>query len=349
MRAVRLLEPQSHPQVVDVDEPDPRPGEVVIDVGGAGLCHSDLHLMEWPAEAVEDLFDLPFTLGHENAGTVSAVGDGVTDVEVGQSVAVYGPWGCGHCHRCRQGHEQYCDNAEEVGAAGGGLGRDGGLASKMLVPDQRLLVPLPDGLDPKDAAPLSDAGLTPYSAVARLAHRMGPRTHTLCIGVGGLGQAGVRLAAEMTASTITAVDLDVDRLATAAALGAHHTVEAGDAAAEAVLGHTGGRGVDVVLDFVGNDATLALAMEVVRARSEVMVVGIGGGTVPFTFMEVPYGLSLSTTYWGSQHELVELLDLAARGLVPIETEHVTLDEVPATYERLERGEVTGRAVALPNG
>jgi propanol-preferring alcohol dehydrogenase len=156
MRALRLLKWKSDPVLVEVDEPAPGPGEAVVRVGGAGACHSDLHLMR---EFEHGLLPWgpPFTMGHENAGWVHALGPGVTGVEVGEPVAVYGPWGCGVCSRCQLGVETYCENpaGAPVASGGGGLGLDGGMAELMLVPAaSRHLVSLPEGLDPVAAAPL---------------------------------------------------------------------------------------------------------------------------------------------------------------------------------------------------
>ena len=165
MRALQLTAWQHDPELRDVAEPEPGPGEVVVRIGGAGVCHSDLHLLyEFPPELLP--YRPPFTLGHENAGWVEALGAGVTGLEVGEPVAVYGAWGCGHCVRCRQGMENYCVNQAQLACAGGGLGCDGGMAPLMLVPSARLVVPLGD-LDPTQAAPLTDAGLTPYHAIRR--------------------------------------------------------------------------------------------------------------------------------------------------------------------------------------
>ena len=150
MRAFQLVEWQQPPVLRDVPVPEPGPGEVLVKIGGAGACHSDLHVMEWPAGFLP--YELPFTLGHENAGWIEALGPGVKGWEIGEAVAVYGPWGCGRCQPCRMSLETLCERSSQLGAAGGGLGRDGGMAEYMLVPDPRLLVPLGD-LDPRDAAP----------------------------------------------------------------------------------------------------------------------------------------------------------------------------------------------------
>jgi alcohol dehydrogenase, propanol-preferring len=167
MRALRLLGWKQEPVLTEMPDPDPGPGEVLVEVGGAGACHSDLHLM-WDFNDEMLPWGPPFTLGHENAGWVSRCGPGVA-LEPGLPVAVVGAWGCGRCARCRQGLETYCERPADarVPGGGGGLGLDGGMADFLLVPSERFLVPLPDGLTPATAAPLTDAALTSYHAVRR--------------------------------------------------------------------------------------------------------------------------------------------------------------------------------------
>src|SRR5688572_1707505 len=162
MQAVQLTAWERPARLVEVPVPEPGPGEVLVRVAAAGLCHSDLHLMHWHAGALP--YELPFTLGHEVAGRVAALGAGADGVQPGDDVLVYGPWGCGRCRRCSLGEEHLCEAPGR--ARGAGLGRDGGLAEYMLVPSPRLMVPL-DGVDPADAAPLADAALTPYHAIRR--------------------------------------------------------------------------------------------------------------------------------------------------------------------------------------
>ena len=200
-------------------------------VGGAGACHSDLHVMEWPAGTLP--YELPFTLGHENAGWIEALGAGVKGWEVGEAVAVYGPWGCGRCRPCRTGLETLCERAAQIGASGGGLGRDGGMAEYMLVPDPRLLVPLGD-LDPRDAAPLSDAALTPYHAIKLALHQLVPGTSAVVIGVGGLGHMAVQILRALSPTRVIATDIDPGKLELARAVGAEHTVASGEHAAEEI-------------------------------------------------------------------------------------------------------------------
>ncbi len=347
MRALRLLEWKSDPQLVEVEDPVPGPGQVVVRIGGAGACHSDLHLMREFGPGVVP-WEPPFTLGHENAGWVHALGSGVTDLEVGQPVAVYGPWGCGTCRRCRLGMENYCEDplAAPVPGGGGGLGLDGGMAELMLVPAARLLVPLPDGLDPVKAAPLTDAGLTPYHAVRRSWPKLGPGSTAVVVGVGGLGHLAVQVVRATTAARVVAVDTREEARSLAAAEGADLTVAPEDAAAE-IRAATGGRGADVVLDFVGSDATLALGAAVGRTLGDLTVVGIAGGTLGLSFFSVPYELSVQTTYWGTRPELEDVLDLAARRLLRAAVTTVTLDGAVEAYHRMQAGTAVGRQVVVP--
>lgn len=346
MRALRIVAWKSPPELVEVPEPDPRPGQVVIRVAGAGACHSDLHLLH-DFEAGVVPWNPPFTLGHENTGWVEALGDGVTGLEIGEPVAVYGPWGCGRCARCRVGMEDYCERALEIGAAGGGLGLDGGMAPLMLVPSARHLVPLGD-LDPVQAAPLTDAGLTPYHAVKRSLGLLGPGSTAVVIGIGGLGHLGVQILAAMTPARIVAVDNRADALELATRGGADVVVRAGPDAPDQIRDATEGRGADVVIDMVGTDATLGLATAVARPFSHITLVGIGGGSHPFSFFSVPYEAAMATTYWGTLPELMEVLDLARRGLVRAEVQRFGLEDAALVYDKLAAGEIAGRAVITPN-
>ena len=347
MRALQVTKWHSDPELVEVDQPSPGPGQVVVKIGGAGVCHSDLHilgelgdLMPWP---------LPFTLGHENAGWVHEVGDGVTGAAPGDPVAVYGAWGCGTCARCRVGMDNYCENpmgAPVPGAGGGGLGTHGGMAEYLLVPDARHLVPLPQGLTPAEAAPLTDAGLTPYHAVRRSLPKLDPTTTAVVIGIGGLGHMAVQILKATSATRVVAVDTRKEALELALTLGADEAIDAGDAATE-IRQMTGGRGADLVLDCVGSDATMAAAAASARTLGDVTVIGIAGGTLGFNFFTVPYEVSFQSVYWGSRPELVEVLDLAARGLLRPVTTTYSMDRAPDAYRHLAAGTVTGRAVIVP--
>jgi propanol-preferring alcohol dehydrogenase len=346
MRAYQLVAWQQPPELREVPIPEPGPGEVLLKVAGAGACHSDLHLMEWPPGQMP--FEPPFTLGHENAGCVERVGAGVDGVRVGEAVAVYGPWGCGSCRACRRSSENYCERQAEIVTMGGGLGRDGGMAEYMLVPAARLLIPLGE-LDPREAAPLSDAALTPYHAIKRSLHKLSPGSSAVVIGVGGLGHMAVQILHAISPARIVAVDSSPEKLALAAEVGAEVTVPAGQDAAETIREATGGRGAELVLDFVGNDDTLALAAQCGRFEGDVALVGLAGGSLPFSFFSQPYECSISTTYWGSAIELIEVLELARTGRIHVYVERHPLEEAAEVYERLRRGEISGRAVVCPHG
>ncbi len=321
---------------------------MVVRIGGAGACHSDLHLMR-DFEAGSLPWGPPFTLGHENAGWVHAVGEGVTGIEIGQAIAVYGPWGCGNCPRCLLGIETYCDDPTHapVPMGGGGLGLDGGMAEFMLVPSVRHLVPLPEGLTPREAAPLTDAGLTPYHAVRRSLPKLTPGSTAVVIGVGGLGHLGIQILKATTAARVVAVDLREEAVTLAQGLGVDLALVPGDDAAAQIRSVTGGRGADVVIDFVGSDTTLALAAAVTRSLGDLTIVGIAGGTLPVSFFSVPYEVSIQTTYWGSRPELVEVLDLGARGLIRPTITTFSLDDAVRAYSALAAGEIEGRAVVIP--
>ena len=350
MRAVQMVQWQSDPELREVPEPEAGPGQVVIAVGGAGACHSDLHVLHDYPEGVVP-YELPFTLGHENAGWVHQIGAGVRGLEVGQPVAVYGPWGCGRCSRCSAGVEIYCEdpaNAFQAGG-GGGLGLDGGFAPYMLVPDARFILPLPDGLEPVQAAPLTDAALTPYHAVKRSLPKLVPGSNTVVIGVGGLGHLGVQLLKVLSPTNVIAVDVKENALELARTCGADVTIRSGDDVAAQVRDATGGRGADLVLDFVVAEPTLKLAQEVVRILGDLTIVGAGSATVPVGFYTQPYEASVQSVCWGSRPELAEVLRLAARGLLTPEVTTFALDDALDAYRQMQDGTLKGRAVIVPKG
>ncbi|MFD8303747.1 NAD(P)-dependent alcohol dehydrogenase [Streptomyces sp. NPDC059690] len=347
MKAVQYRRVGHAPEVVEVPVPEPGPGQVLLKVTAAGLCHSDLAVMGWPEEQFP--YPLPMTLGHEGVGTVAAVGSGVTAVAEGDDVAVYGPWGCGHCHNCAQGKENCCPRAAGLGILPPGLGSPGALAEYMLVDSPRHLVPL-NGLDPVQAAPLTDAGLTPYHAIRKSMPKLVPGSTAVVIGVGGLGHLAVQLLRALTPARVVALDVSKEKLELARTVGAHETLLSDGAAAARVRELTGGTGADVVLDFVGAEATLAVAAASVAVAGDVTIVGIGGGTLAVGFGGgLPFEVSASFPYWGSRPELMEVVELARQGLVSSHVETFTLDEAPTAYARLHAGDINGRAVVLPHG
>lgn len=349
MKALRLNTWKSDPVLEDLEVPRPGVGEVLVQVGGAGACHSDLRLLhEFGAGSLP--WQPPFTLGHESAGWVHTLGAGVTGLEPGQPVAVVGAWGCGACARCLAGLETCCDHPELALAPGGGagLGLDGGMAEYLLVPAARHLAPLPEALDPVHAAPLTHAGLTPYHAVRRSREKLVPGSTAVVIGVGGLGHLGVQILKATSAATVVAVDPRGNARDLAKRGGADVVLDVGSDTADAIREVTHGLGADVLLDFVGSVDTLAIAVHAARLLADITVVGLAGGTASMSLSGVPREASVQRTYWGTRAELVEVLDLGARGLLHAEISRFALHEAVTAYEQLRIGAVEGRAVVVPN-
>ena len=223
MRALRLTEWESDPVVTEVPVPEPQGAEVLVEVGAAGLCRTDLHVMSSPLGAFP--YTLPFTLGHESAGRVAALGPEASGFDVGDPVVVYSRWGCGTCWQCANGRDNACVRTPH-GPHGGGLGRDGGLAEYLLVPSARYIVPAV-GLDPVRAAPLTDAALTPYHAVKLSLPQLHARSTAVVLGVGGLGHMAVQVLKAVTPARIVAVDVRDAALELARAAGADAHVAGG--------------------------------------------------------------------------------------------------------------------------
>ncbi|GAB2954191.1 NAD(P)-dependent alcohol dehydrogenase [Micromonospora polyrhachis] len=342
MRAARLTAPGTL-ELVDVPVPTAGPGEVLLGVGAVGACHSDLHILDAPGG-----FPTPITLGHEIAGRVEALGPGVTGWTPGEAAAVYGIIGCGHCRACLRGLENQC---RTVPVGGIGISRDGGLADYVVVPASHLLK-IGD-LEMTQAAPLTDAGLTPYHAIELSRPSLRPGTCCVVIGIGGLGHMAIRILAATTAVTVVAVDSNEEALALASRMGAQHTVRAGQDAVDQIRRIVGPPpdGADVVLDFVGVDSTLTLARSVVSAGGQLMLVGLGGGGLTLQTGAGPVPVPLETTaripFWGTRAELQEVVALAQQGLVKAEVHAFPLTDVVEVYDKLRRGEIHGRAVLVP--
>lgn len=345
MKALQYRTLGSAPEVVEIDTPEPGPGQVLLKVTAAGVCHSDEFVMSLPEE--QYVYGLPLTLGHEGAGIVHAVGAGVTEVAVGDSVAVYGPWGCGTCRHCAEGKENYCTRAVELGIQPPGLGSPGSMAEYMIVDSPRHLVPLGD-LDPVQNVSLTDAGLTPYHAVKRALPKLGAGSTAVVIGAGGLGHVGIQLIRALSGATVIALDISEQKRALALEVGAHHALHSDAGAVERIRELTGGLGADAVFDFVGAQPTVEIAGACAAVEGEVQIIGIAGGALPVGIMTTAWDVSVRAPYWGSRSELMEVLDLARAGLIHVETEVFTLDEGPTAYERLHAGTIRGRAVIVPS-
>ena len=343
MKAARLHGYGAKLVVEDVPKPEVEPGQVLVHVDAAGFCHSDVHVIDGE---IKILPRLPVTLGHENAGTVAAVGEGVTAVREGDRVAVFGAWGCNRCRSCITGNEQLCTaNPEWVG-----LSRwDGGYAEYLLVPREHYLVPLAK-LEPPIAASLTDAALTPYRAVKKARPFLAPDLKALVIGVGGLGQYGIKLLRLFGGCEIIAVDVSDAKLRTAKALGAAYTVSARDPdVAKKILELTRGAGVGASFDFVGDEATLALAIGTTATLGKVTQLGLAGGTARIKVLEnARFEVLFETTLWGNVQELREVISLAETAqLTPIAVESAPLERINDVHDRVKRGDVEGRIVLTP--
>jgi len=345
MKAFQFVEFQKPAELREVAVPEPGPGQVLIKIGGAGACHSDLHVLEIPAS--NKSLKVPFTLGHENAGWVEKLGSGATGFAVGDPVIVYGPWGCGSCANCRVGMENYCEDSGQLGP--GGLGQDGGMANYMVAPSTRFLLPL-GKLDPREAAPLTDAALTSYHAVKRSIHLLGPGSTAVVIGTGGLGQMAIQVLKALSgAATIVAVDTSAGKLETAKKMGADETLISGNDAVKRVKEITHGQGANLVLDMVGVNPTMQMAAQMSRVLGHLTIVGLGGGALPVNFHSPAKECSVASPYWGSIPELMEVVSLAQAGKIKMLVEYFPLEQASKAYHLLHDGKITGRAVMVPNG
>jgi alcohol dehydrogenase, propanol-preferring len=345
MRALQLKSFQSDPELVDMPEPEPGPGQVVIKVGGAGACHSDLHVMREFAAGMAP-WGPPFVLGHEAAGWVHRTGGQVRGLEHGQPVAVYGLLGCGHCKPCAAGAENLCVHGME-GPPGIGFGVDGAMAEYLLITDPRRLVPIGD-LDPADVAPLTDAGLTPYRVIKKVQPKLTPGSHAVVIGAGGLGHLAIQILGALTPATVIAVDTREQALALARQVGAAATVSGqDDNAAAQIREATGGAGADVVLDFVGSAPTIALGAAVAKPGMDLVVIGAAAGQFTWNFYALPYEVKLTTSFWGTLPELHEVIALARQHKVKAHVQRFPLEEAMHAYELMEKGQLDGRAVIVP--
>jgi alcohol dehydrogenase, propanol-preferring len=344
MPAYRLLDWGTQVELVEVAVPTPQGRELLVEVQAVGLCHSDLFVMSCDEGVLP--YDLPMTLGHEVAGRVVAVGDEVDRPLLGRSGLLHGVWSCGECHNCRRGQDNHC--LALGGRIGCGLGRDGGLATYVLVPDARHFVEAHD-VSPTALAPLADAGLTAHHAIRTHRDALVGDCAALVIGVGGLGHLAVQILRATTSARVLAVDPRPEACSLAESLGAHHTSMSVDDALARLAASTGLPGVDVVLDFVGSDETMAQALAALVPGGRVVVVGGARGTLTVgKGLDLPLGWQVSAPFWGPREDLVAVVELAEKGLLDPVVEVVSFSDVPAAYDRLRDGGVTGRVVVVPD-
>jgi len=344
MLAYRLLQPQTQPEFQEVPEPHAGPGQVVVRVAGSGLCHTDFTVISRDRQYWNN-DPPPFTLGHEIAGWVEEVGAGVMRFKRGDAVAVNPSWAsCGRCHMCRSGEENHCLYQKAIRAPG--VGFDGGHAPYVLVPEARFLVPIGD-LDPVNAAPLTDAGITTYSAIKPAISSIWPGSTAVVIGVGGLGLYAVQFLRLLTGARVIAVDRTQSRLKLAREYGADDVISTGPKAAAEIRELTGGVGAAFVIDCVGTNETLATAIAALSWRGRLTMVGAGGGSLPFDFFKVPPGAQLVTSLNGGSVALMDVVGMAALGRLKILVDRYPLDAAKRGYDDFEHGRLVGRAVLTP--
>jgi NAD+-dependent secondary alcohol dehydrogenase Adh1 len=339
VKAALLSEYHRPLELVERAVPEPtRPDEVLVRIAGAGVCATDLHAIEGllaPAGV-----SLPVVLGHENAGWVETAGELVSTVSPGDGVILYPPYSCGLCLRCRRGDDMHCERHQFTG-----LTVDGGFADFVLV-SERSVVKLPPGVEPAEVAPHADAGITAYHAVRKVAHLARPGSTAVVIGVGGVGHIALQLLRELGSGAVVAVETDERRLRLARELGADEAIGDGDVVG-AVREWTNGRGADLVLDFVGSDQTHADGMAMLGRAATYSMVGYGGTlSVPSAAMVGAEQAAIANLV-GTWTDLWEVLQLHASGRLTLKSETYPLDDVNDVLSMLRDGEITGRAVLVP--
>jgi NAD+-dependent secondary alcohol dehydrogenase Adh1 len=342
VRAVRVHEYGTDPVLEDVPEPSiAGPLDVLVRVDAAGVCRTDLHIVEgqW---AEKSGVGLPYTIGHENAGTVAEVGAAVRNVAVGDKVILHPLVTCGLCRACRAGDDVHCDDSRFPG-----IDSDGGMADVLLT-GARSVVRLDEGLEPRDVAALADAGLTAYHAVRKAVPLLYPGAHVVMIGAGGLGHIGLQSLLALTPAEVTVVDVDDDTLTKARDLGAHHVVRAGGEHVDEVMDLTGGKGAHVVLDFVGEKGTESQGVAMTRDAGSYFVIGYGGHVDIPTIDVISREINVVGNLVGSYNDLDELMTLAAQGRVQLNTKVYGLDDALTALHDLDRGRIPGgRAILVP--
>ncbi|HEX4224539.1 MAG TPA: NAD(P)-dependent alcohol dehydrogenase [Pseudonocardiaceae bacterium] len=341
MKAVRLHAYHEQPVVEDVPDPVIKgPLDVIIKIGGAGVCRTDLHIIDGQWEAAMDP-DLPYTVGHENAGWVQEIGSAVTNVKIGDTVILHPTPTCGLCHACRAGQDMHCANSSFPG-----LDSDGGMAEYLLT-SARACVPLDPSTRPQDVAALADAGITAYHAVRKALPLLYPCTTCVVIGAGGLGHIGIQCLAALTATRIIVVDRNPAALKLAATLGAADTVVADGNQIAAVHDLTGGAGAEVVLDFVAEEGAEQDGFAMTKPGGSYFVIGYGGTLHVPTLDIISTERNIIGNIVGTYNELAELMALAESGRVTLHTKTYPLADAVQAIADLDAGNVRGRAILIP--
>ncbi len=341
MKAVRLHEYGLRPVIEQVPEPTVSgPLDVIVRIGGAGLCRTDLHIVEGQWREKSNVA-LPYILGHENAGWVHAVGPAVENVEVGDTVIVHPLVTCGFCRACRAGDDMHC-----ASGAFPGIDTDGGF-TELLKTGARAVVKLDPQVRPQDVAALADAGLTAYHAVKKAVPILHPGTSAVVLGAGGLGHIGIQSLRALTAARVIVVDRSAAALELARTCGADHTVLADGSQAATVKELTDGHGCEAVIDFVGEGGALEDGVAMLRRAGTYYVIGYGGvldvPAIDIISTEINFVGNLVGTY----NDLAELMTLSAGGAVALRTQAYPLDAVNDAMDDLDHGRLHGRGILVP--
>jgi NAD+-dependent secondary alcohol dehydrogenase Adh1 len=321
------------PRIVDATD-------VIVRIGGAGVCRTDLHVVEgiWRSKVN---IELPYIMGHENAGWVEAVGSAVTSVKVGNAVICHPLVTSGHCLACRRGDDMHAQESRFPG-----INVNGGYA-EYLRTGERSLIKLPKSLAPKDVAPYTDAGLTAYRAAKKASRHLLPGEYVVVIGAGGLGHIGIQVLAALCAAEIIVIDRSDMALQLAKECGAHHLVKGDGTEVEQVLELTRGNGAEAVIDFVGEGDAVAKGLAMTRNAGAYYIVGYGGKIDLPTLDMITTEKSIIGNLVGTYPELIELMALADRGLVHLATREYKLRDANQALHDLHHGKIKGRAVLIP--
>ncbi|MFJ7214927.1 NAD(P)-dependent alcohol dehydrogenase [Amycolatopsis sp. NPDC098790] len=341
MKAVQVVGYDSPLRMTEVPAPEVTgPYDVVVRIGGAGVCRTDLHILEGQWKEKSGV-TLPYTIGHENAGWVHAVGSAVTNVAEGDKVIVHPLITCGLCRACRFGDDVHCEQSQFPG-----IDTAGGYA-EYLKTSARSVVKIDDALEPADVAALADAGLTAYHAAAKAARRLRPGDKCVVIGAGGLGHIGIQVLKAISAAELIVVDRNPDAVKLAVSIGADHGVVGDGSQISQVLELTGGHGAEAVLDFVGEGGATRDGIAMLRRAGDYHVVGYGENIDVPTIDIISTEINLIGNLVGSYNDLCELMVLAAQGRVKLHTARYRLEEFQSALDDLDAGRIRGRAILVP--
>jgi NAD+-dependent secondary alcohol dehydrogenase Adh1 len=343
VRAARLHRYREPLRLDEVDEPRVTgPLDVVVRIGAAGLCRTDLHIQEgqW---AEKSGVELPYTPGHENAGWVHEVGSAVTNVEVGDTVIVHPYISCGLCRPCRRGDDMHCLNGSFPG-----IDRDGGFADFLLT-SARSVVKLDPSLQPRDIAALADAGLTAIHAVKKAIGVLGPGTRAVVIGAGGLGHIGIQCLKAMTPAEIIVVDPSEKALALAGEVGADRTIKADGSHVDTVRELTDGLGAEAIVDFVGEKGAIEDGIAMVQDGGFYYVIGYGENIDVPTIDVISREISFIGNLVGTYVDLQDLMTLTSQGKVALHTSVYPLEAIGDAMADLDNGRLQGRGILVPAG